>query len=369
MPSSATIVQDLAGLERLIEPWDALAGVAQLPTCTGTWMVAWARAHGVRPLVAVARDGDDVIGIVPLVHRPGARGTTELHLFAAAIGAGSAPLAAPGAELDVAELASGALAAHTRADCVVLEGLPAEQPWPQLLATRWPGAMGRFLQRENVVAEPLVACLPPTFDGWLERRSPRFRQQLRRNRRRLESLGIGLRVTATADELSRDLDALAQLHRLRWDDRGGSGVMTREVQAMLAQAGPPLLAAGALQLLSLEDADGIVASYLWLNAGGHHTGWLGGFDPRLAGEPLDFVGMAAGIEQAFAGGATRISLGPGGREYKRRLTDSESTLATWRLPLRARGAALMLARSGATAARRELARGRQTAQALARRNA
>jgi CelD/BcsL family acetyltransferase involved in cellulose biosynthesis len=84
----------------------------------------------------------------------------------------------------------------------------------------------------------------------------------------------------------------------------------------------------------LETDDRIVGSHVWFNAGDHHLGWLGGFDPALRGEPLDFVGKVACIERAFAGGATCISLGPGDQEHKRRMTDRQETITSWRLPLR-----------------------------------
>jgi CelD/BcsL family acetyltransferase involved in cellulose biosynthesis len=247
---------------------------------------------------------------------------------------GSTPLAVPGREVEVARFATGALnSCYPRADCLLLHGVPDAQPWARLLAEQWPGAMRRLIRREYVTEEALIDCVDG-YEGWLGRRSARFRSQLRRHQRRLEALGIRRRVTSTQDELTVDVPALVRLHRARWTDRGGSGVMSAEVEQMLVQATPRLLEQGRMTLLSLETDERIVSSNLLLNAGRRHLGWLTGSDPELSREPLDFVSIVAGIEHVLATGAIGFSLGPGRSEAKRRMTDSTGTISTWRLPLR-----------------------------------
>ena len=335
MALSAVVIDEVAALEALVPAWDELAAVCALPTSTGTWNVAVARAYGEPVRVAVVRDAGQVVGIVALAERQGPYATRELHMLGANVTVGNAPLAVPGREAEIAECAAWTLArCRPRADRLVLSGLPDGQPWARLLAERWPGAMRRLIKREFVTTAWLIDGGPGGHDGWLAGRSARFRSQLRRHQRRLEALGIRTRVATTAQELPRDLQAFSRLHRARWADRGGSRSMTPALERTLAEAGPRLLSQGRLMVLSLETEERIVGSHVWFSAGGHHLGWLGGFEPDLRGEPLDFVGKAACIELAFARGAVSISLGPGEQEHKRRMTDRQETITTWRLPLR-----------------------------------
>lgn len=335
MALSAVVIDEVAALEALVPAWDELAASCSLPTSTGTWNVACARAYGEPVRVAVVREGGDVVGIVPLVLRRGPYATRELHLLGANVTVGNAPLAIPGREAEIAECATAVLArCRPRADRLVLNGLPDRRPWARLMAELWPGAIRRLIKREFVTTEWLIDAAPGGHDAWLAGRSARFRSQLRRHQRRLESLGIRTRVATRTDELPRDLEAFSRLHRARWAQRGGSRSMTPALERTLAEAGPRLLQQGRLVVLSLELEDRIVGSHVWFNAGGHHLGWLGGFDPQLHREPLDFVGKAACIRIALDRGATSISLGPGDQEHKRRMADRQATITSWRLPLR-----------------------------------
>ncbi|MDB6136902.1 MAG: cellulose biosynthesis (CelD)-like protein [Verrucomicrobiales bacterium] len=335
MALSAAVIDEVAALEALVPGWDELAEASALPTSTGTWNLAVARAYGEPVRVAVVRDGSEIVGIVPLVERQGPYATRELHIMGANVTVGNAPPSIPGREADVAECATAALArVRPSADRLVLNGMPDRHPWAALMAERWPGAMRRLIKRESVTTEWLIDAQPGGYDAWLAARSARFRSQLRRHHRRLQSLSIRTRVTANTDELPRDLEAFSRLHRARWADRGGSRPMQPALERTLAEAGPRLLRQGRMFVLSLETDDRIVGSHVWFNAGGHHLGWLGGFDPELRGEPLDFVGKAVCIELAFARGATSLTLGPGDQEHKRRMTDRQETITSWRLPLR-----------------------------------
>jgi CelD/BcsL family acetyltransferase involved in cellulose biosynthesis len=244
-----------------------------------------------------------------------------------------APLARPGHEARVAAAAAQALAAHGRADALHFDGIPTTSPWPQLLAHHWPGARPRLLHRVATSPEPYVTLDAPSYEAWLETRSSSFRAQVRKVRRRLEKRGVTTRRAADPQELAADLDAFLALHKARWAREGGSGVITPAVEAMLFEAGPRMLRAGRLDLWSMESAGRVVCSQVSLVSKGYATLWLQGYDEDWADARLGLACMAHVVEDGFARGMERISLGEGGQEYKYRFADGEDRLAWSVLPL------------------------------------
>jgi CelD/BcsL family acetyltransferase involved in cellulose biosynthesis len=347
------ILDDAASLEPLLPAWDELADASGNPVSSGLWMLAHARTHPVLPRVAVVREGAEVVGVLPFGVDAGRPGLRRLRLLAADASSGAEPLAAPGRAADVAEAAVPALAAARPViDVVALEGVPGDSPWPELLAAHWPRATPRMLVREDEVPEPLVSLDAGSFEAWQAAKSSHFRAKLRRARRRLGDRGAQVRMTSGPDELERDLAAFARLHHARWQDRGGSGVVTPAVERMLREAGPALLAGGRLELWSLDTGDDIVCSQLWLRAGGGITFWLGGLDEAWAKEEVTLVTLAAVVEDAFARRLHRVSLGAGDQHYKMRFAGGADTLRWWQLPVPGPRLGLVLAHLGAGRLRR-----------------
>jgi CelD/BcsL family acetyltransferase involved in cellulose biosynthesis len=359
MSLTAEIVEDVDALGPLTDAWDALADLCRAPCAAAAWMTAWARevAPQARLRVVAVRDGDEVVGIAPFALVRGPAGTRRLELLAAGTASGITPLAAPGREDEVARAVAAALAGTApRADELALDGVPASSPWPALLARHWPGARPRLLRREQVLPEPLIALAEPSYDAWLAAKSSNFRQQVRRAGRKLEARGGRVRRTASPAELGPDLAAFVTLHRARWEERGGTGVLDDRVEAMLRRAGPDLLAAGRLDLWCVDVDGRTVGAQLWLAAGGTVTMWLSGSDDSFADvRPTNLI-MAAVVEDAYARGLRPVSLGPGGQDYKRRFADGETAAAWWTLPLPGPRIGLALGGQGARALRREAAR-------------
>jgi CelD/BcsL family acetyltransferase involved in cellulose biosynthesis len=121
---------------------------------------------------------------------------------------------------------------------------------------------------------------------------------------------------------------------------------------MLAGAAPALLDQGRLQLWSLDTGDEIVSSQLWLAGGNGITMWLSGFDEAWAGARVTAVTFAAILEDAFARGLDRVSLGAGGQHYKLRFADGEDAMRWWQLAVPGPRLGLVLARLGAGRLRR-----------------
>jgi CelD/BcsL family acetyltransferase involved in cellulose biosynthesis len=284
------------------------------------------------PRVAVVRDGATLLGVVPLAAQRSEAGLIRLRLLGAGTSTGVAPLARPGEEVRVAAAAAQALSAG-RADALHFDGIPATSPWPQLLAHHWPGARPRLLHRVSTSPEPYVTLDAGSYEAWLAARSSSFRGQVRKVRRRLDKRGVTMRRATDAQELAHDLRAFAALHRSRWDPEGGSAVLSPAVEAMLLEAGPRLLREGRLDVWSMEADGDIVCSQVSLLSRGYATLWLQGYDQSWTDARLSLACVAQVIEDGFARGLERISLGEGGQAYKYRFADGEESLAWTVLPL------------------------------------
>jgi CelD/BcsL family acetyltransferase involved in cellulose biosynthesis len=346
----AEVVDSRAPLAPLADAWDELAAAAGRPFCAPAWMLAWldhAAPAGAAPRVVVVRDGDEIAAIAPFVLTRSGLGVRRLRLMAGAVSAGVDVLGRDGdhAVADAVRRAVGELGA----DVLDLDGVPADSAWPDRLADAPP-------YRAVSVPAPLID-LSAGHEAWLAGRTGSFRRRMRQLARRLEQRGAQPRRTVTADELPRDLAAFARLHRARWDFRGGSGVLTPAVEAMLAQAGRELLPTDRFRLWSLEADGEIVCSQLFLAAGRRCGWWLGGFDPEWARESPTLALLDRIVADAFERDEDVLDLGAGDQPYKHRFATGEARVDWSLAPLTpVRGRTAVAARRARRAAARLLRR-------------
>lgn len=359
MTAAATLIDDVDALNPIAEAWDALADACRTPPSSAAWLIAFARHH-VEPgmlRVAVVREGDTVIGILAGSLVRGRGGARRFKLLGTGAASGIAPLALPGREAEVARLASAAIAQRPpQIDGVTLEGIPARSPWPALLAAHWPGSRPGLLRRDRVDPEPLITLAQDDFDGWLAARSSNFRSQFRRASRTLEKDGGIVRRTTDPADLPRDLAAFVRLHGGRWESRGGSSVVGAEVEAMLAEACPRLLAQDRLDLWCVDHGGETVGAQLWLRGPEVSTMWLSGSDDRHAAVRPAMLIIVAAVKDGYQRGLDTVSLGAGAMDYKFRYSDGEDAIGWWSLPLPGPRLPLVLGQVEAGRARRELAR-------------
>ncbi|MEK6274213.1 MAG: GNAT family N-acetyltransferase [Actinomycetota bacterium] len=324
MPRAELIV-DLAGVEPIRAGWDALAEKLGRPFSSPAWTLAWWR-HAAPPgaelrVIAVV-DGDTVSGIAPFF----AEGR-RYRLLASDASLGVEPLVVPDGERETIQLAAAALAdAQPRPDLVELSGIGSGSPWPRLLRETWPGRRRPALRRELSLPLPVLEPGGRTYEEWFASKSSSFRHQSRRLRRRLVDEGGQFRLAAGDDELAHGLQAFAALHHARWRSRGGSGVLTPGVEAMLPDAARELADKGRLRLWLTEVDGQVIGADVWLAAGGEVSQWLGGFDDAWAHANVSLLSMLAAIEDCFERGDRRIDLGGGRAELKSRVAESEDAL-------------------------------------------
>jgi len=327
MALHAELIDSTAALERHADAWDALAVARGRPYCAPGWMLSWLRAvaqPGALLRACVVQDGDELIGIAPF-WTSAEDGGGRYGLLAERTSSPVEPLSVAGRESDVA-VAVGELlgAADPRPREIELQGAPRDSPWPRLLAERWAGSPPASITRTREEPLPKVGLGHEGMEAWLATRSRNFRQQLRRDRRRLDNAGARFRVSNVSD-LDRDVDALARLHHARWRPRGGSRALDAGVEAMLKLAGRELREA-RFRLLSIDVGGVSISAHLFVRAGATSAYWLGGFDDRWAACRPSIQVLAAAGEEGIERGDECLELGPGGQDYKYRLADSEDGL-------------------------------------------
>lgn len=321
----AELITDLAGLEPIRVGWDALAEQLGRPFSSPAWTLAWwrnAAPTGADLRVVAVVDGDTVAGIAPFF----AEGR-RYRLLASDASLGVEPLAVPSAEREAIQLTATALSgAEPPPDIVELSGIGSGSPWPRLLHETWPGRRRPVLRRELSLPLPVLEPGGRTYEEWFASKSSSFRHQSRRLRRRLVDEGGQFRLAAGGEELAQGLEAFAALHHARWRSRGGSGVLTPGVEAMLPEAARELADQGRLRLWLTEVEGQVIGADVWLAAGGEVSQWLGGFDDAWAHANVSLLSMLAAIEDCFQRGDRRIDLGGGRAELKSRVAESEDAL-------------------------------------------
>lgn len=320
----AELVESLDALVAYREPWDELAVAGARPYCSPDWLLPWwkhAAPAGARLRTVVVLDGAELVAVAPL-YATGGAGLTLHRLLGHGASLGVEPLARAGAAEECARLIASKLAGGS----VVLdfEGIRAASPWPGYLAHSWPG--GASLRHELSMAAPALTLGGRSFDDWLAARSKHFRSQVRRDRRRLDEAGAVVRLVQTGDELATGIEAFAALHRARWDDRGGSGVLTDDVERMLPEVARELGPSGRLRLWTIEVDGHVIAADLWLAAGGELSWWLTGFDEEWHAVTPTLQSLVAALEHAWSTGDHHVDFGAGEQLLKSRLAEEEERL-------------------------------------------
>jgi CelD/BcsL family acetyltransferase involved in cellulose biosynthesis len=324
------VVSDATRAAALEEEWDALATAARRPFCAPAWMLAWwthVRPAGALMRIVTVREDGRLIGIAPFYVDPGQRGPIRYRTLASGTSLRTEPLAVPGREKEVAAIVARTLRETTPApDVISFEGCDSNSPWPEVLTTSWDSGRPAWNNCDWTIPAPVLRLNDRTYEEWFSQRSGNFRQQMRRTRRQMDDRGATFRLAQTPGELARDLEAFSQLHHARWDPKGGSEVLTPEVERMLAEAGPKMLAGNKFRLWSVDVDGHTISSHLFLAAGGEVAYWLGGFDDSWKSWRPSLQTILVAIEHAWEHGDQRMDLGGGAQDYKYRFADSDDTL-------------------------------------------
>jgi CelD/BcsL family acetyltransferase involved in cellulose biosynthesis len=321
-------IRDEPTLEHLVESWRDLAETAHAPYALPDWMLAWwrnAAPSGSEIRVLVLRDRGSIAGIGPFFvdRRFGLR---RLRVLGAGVSSAPTVIARDGAYEALARAVLESFADRSLADVLLLEGVPEADPWFVQMRVGVPGARSLARVQGWTQASPGLSLEPIGYDEWFGQKGSKFRSRIRRGERQLAALGGRHSLATSRKEIQLALEQFESLHDRRWQDRGGSGVLSHGVRAMIrefADRSPQ-----NLRVWTTEAEGRPLSVQVYLVAGGTVCHWLGGLDDReTALHPgAGVLGLHRAIEHAWESGDRYFDFGAGEQAHKYRFADTESVL-------------------------------------------
>jgi CelD/BcsL family acetyltransferase involved in cellulose biosynthesis len=311
------VARHLGPVSELFAAWAALhtASPSATPFMSAGWARAWWPhfAPRAQPFVLVVRQGDEVVGLAPLVLRR--RGG-----FRILEPAGMEPgdywdvLAAPEHRAAVAAAVAEALLEHRDEwDAWILRCAPPDSPIEDAL-----DAAGlRSLVRPRIQSPSLQ--LPDTFDAYLDALPASHRQNLRRHLRRLDGGEVTLREVSDPAELPAAVERWALLRGHQWEAAGRTinpEHMTPRFAAFLRAVVRELVPLGMAHLWEFERDSQVVGSYVNFADARRFHWYLGGFDPQVAPLGLGKIAIGHGIRRSIEAGRLEYDFGRGAEPYK-----------------------------------------------------
>jgi len=321
-------VEELSGSEALSSlgpEWQSLFDDANAsPFLSWEWITAWHKwlGRGKRPRLFCARNGDLLVGLLPLGEEERRlKGTParirRISFLGERLGGSDYldVLARPGYEQECANVLFGHVAEHTEFDILELDGLSCDSPSVPWLAWRF-GSAANFKYR----LEPRYVCPQVRLDrSWEEllRRSSRA-TYFSRNLRRLRRLsGFDHRVITGSDQAEEAFERFLVLHELSWAGRGGSSAtglqslkdFHRDVVVRLARA-------GWLRFEEIWIEGACRASLYGIGRGERYCYYLSGYDPAWSKYSLGFTVIGLSIADAIERGVKFYDLLRGAEPYK-----------------------------------------------------
>lgn len=180
-----------------------------------------------------------------------------------------------------------------------------------------------------------VMTLPATRSAFLESRSKNYRKKMGEYQRRsARDYGARVRLSATPDDVRRDMDALVRLHRKRWEEKTRSFKTERYIE-FHQEFAQRLLARGWIRLFVLESPTAPLAVLYCFAYGDRYYYYQAGRDPEYAKHRVGLVVMHHAMEQAIDEHFPYFDFLSGREDYKYMWAAEEATsvrLSCWRSP-------------------------------------
>lgn len=281
----------------LRDEWRALfdADSQATPFQSWEWHLAWWNVYGRgrSPYVLAAYEGDDLVGLLPMIRSLGAWRT----LRSMAVGPSDylGPLAQSGRQAEVAT----AFLDHLR-----------DAPVDMVDLHQWTA--------EPTQGDPVdqATCLrldlPASYDAYVASLSKSLRYDVRRLERS-EAFRI-----IEPDDPAQALDVLFDLHVKRWRSRGLPGVFSRRVRRFHEQWAHLAMPKGWLRLKVLEHEGVPIGAIYAMTQGGRCYYYQAGMDPAASNLSPGTLLVAATIHHAIEEGVTTFDFCRGDEPYKRR---------------------------------------------------
>ncbi|MBV9999962.1 MAG: GNAT family N-acetyltransferase [Verrucomicrobia bacterium] len=312
------ILDQIAPLEDLVEPWTELWSCARFatPFQHPAWILAFYRELAIpEPRILAAWQGPRLKVLAPFYLWRTADGPASLILAGNGVSDYLDALVRPGAEPCAAEAIRVFMARSgsewTTADFRDLD------PQASLCLLPWPGAVSDAKLPEEGC--PRLALGSRRLDDALATASKRLRRDLERARRKLDDEGLLEVSVAGPDTLISDYAELVALHTARWQTAGGPGIFGADYHRRFFRAAfAGLMRAGLLRLFVIRlNGEPIAATCGFLHHG-HYYHFIAGYDPRWSHLSLGSFAVYVALRAAVNEGAACFDFLRGKEAYKYR---------------------------------------------------
>ncbi len=306
-----------SGVDELFPEWDRL--FAGDPTATPFMSTGWARSWlerwdpSAQPWIVTVRDGEDLVGLAPLVTRKQGPLRT-LHVLGKEPGDYWAPLARPEAREETSRLLAEELARRGGDwDLFYLDCLPQGTPTERALES----------DGLRVYHRPATPCpgieLPDSFDDYMATLPSRRRSNLRRHLRRLDNGEIELVSVTDPERLPETMARWRELRLMQWDGRekemDPEHRTSRFLDFMLAAA-THLVPAGLAVVWEFRVGGKVMGVWFHLVDDRCFYWYLGGFDPSESKLGLGKISILEGIRSSIAAGRRYFDFTRGSEPFK-----------------------------------------------------
>jgi CelD/BcsL family acetyltransferase involved in cellulose biosynthesis len=336
LPLSVTTVDDPARLPALAEAWDALQDERHPGAVfrSSAWLVPWwcHFGEGKQLRLYVASRGQELVGVLPAYRRRTALGGWQLRLLGDGVVTSDYLGVVADPDDQVAASNGIAQALLAQEEEIVFDGVEAGDPLVAALTVAAQAAGAAWAVSALGPGPFLTLGSADSYERWL-REHPRANPGRRRKRRPLERRpGFRIERLASEDDIAEGLTLLWRLHRMRWDEEGGSAALdSPRVERFHQEAGRALARRGwaSVHVMHVE-GEPRAARYLF-ERGGRLADYQSGRDPAWLKRSVGSVLLDAVIEDAFTRDLVEVDFLRGDEPFKHLYTAEKRTIVAVRV--------------------------------------
>lgn len=319
------IVENLSVLRELASDWETLNKSS--PMQSPDWMIAWwqhFRTPQDQLCVAVVRDASNsVVGIAPWFRRSSVAMGRTIHFLGSdrACSDFQTLLCQPEEESAVISAITNWLSNCTnpkwRWDLLDFDGVAANDSVMNQFFDRM-SDMGHITHRRSNLNTWRLS-LDGGWKGFLERQSKSQRNQSRNFANRFDkSSDLAFRFASqAADGGCSCIDALIQLHQMRWEASGMEGCFSdHRMNQFFGASMATMIAKGTADIAIIQRDQRPIAAVTWLFMGNVIFCYQSGRDPSEDANRIGRIATTVGIRWAAENGFTAMDYLRGDEEYK-----------------------------------------------------
>jgi CelD/BcsL family acetyltransferase involved in cellulose biosynthesis len=305
------------GVDELLPEWDRLfkADPSATPFVSPAWARAWLEHWdpSAQPWIVTMRDGEDLVGLAPLVLRK--RGPLRaLDVLGKEPGDYWAPLARPETRAETSRLLVSELSRRRGEwDLLFLDCLPQGSEAERTLVSD-----SLRIHRRAATRCPGIE-LPATLDEYLATFSSRRRSNLRRHLKRLDGGEIELVTVTDVDRLPEAIARWQDLRVRQWDHRAKEmdpNHRTDRFRDFMLAAATSMVPDGLALVWEFRVGGEVAGAWLHLADDRAFYWYLGGFDPAHSALGLGKICILEGVRSSIAAGRSYFDFTRGSEPFK-----------------------------------------------------